>query len=182
MRMQLFCVRGKVAQVEDRFLSQNVPGQTSVKDSRVQAVTAWHRVQGCTSPGSRSPDAIGPSCGCILRSGKTSGEGAAGLQEAVLLGTERAQRPEAGGIDSGALKTWPFSWGPSRGQGQTCTRTGWISTGGWQNWRRCPVPGARIRTVAGGWRGLKRLKNWKMALQQLVTEGMWRLEQNPRCQ
>ena len=46
MRMQLFCVRGKVAQVEDRFLSQNVPGQTSVKDSRVQAVTDWHRVQG----------------------------------------------------------------------------------------------------------------------------------------
>ena len=73
----------------------------------------------------------------------------------MLLGTEATQRPEAGGIDSGALKTWPFSWSPSRGQGQTCT---------------------------GGWRGLKRLKNWKTALQQLVTEWMWRLEQNPRCQ
>lgn len=156
MRMQLFCVRGKVAQVKDGFLPQKVPGQTSVKDSRVQAATAWQRGQGCTSPGSRIPDAIGPSCGCILRSGRTSGAGAAGgLQEAVLLGTEATQRPEAGGIDSGALKTWPFSWSPSRGQGQTCT---------------------------GGWRGLKRLKNWKTALQQLVTEWMWRLEQNPRCQ
>jgi len=76
MRMQLFCVRVKVAQVEDRFIPQKVPGQTSVKDSRVQAATAWRKVQGCTSPGSRNPDAIGPRCGCILRSGRTSGAGA----------------------------------------------------------------------------------------------------------
>lgn len=76
MRMQLYCIRSKVAQVEARFLPQKVPGQTSVKDSRVQAVTAWQRVQGCTSPGSKIPDATGPSCGCILRSGRTLGAGA----------------------------------------------------------------------------------------------------------
>lgn len=86
------------------------------------------------------------------------------------------------GVDDGTLKTWPFSWGPSRGQGQTCMRTGWMSFGGRQNWRRCPVPGARIRAVVGGWRGLKRLKNWKAPLQQLVTERIWWLEQNPGYQ
>ena len=76
MRMQLFCVRGKVAQVKDGFLPQKVPGQTSVKDSRVQAATAWQRGQGAPALGAGSPMPLDPAVGA------SSGQG--GPREQVL--------------------------------------------------------------------------------------------------